>query len=410
MAFVEAVIGIEPSSVASSFTIVNTGVAIPAGATLRIGIGGTGYSAAAATGFSVSDNQNGSWTSLYSSGDQDQDGTHHYSLAVFQLVNSKAVAAGSLTITVDQTPGQSGTAAIADYLAGGPTSGTVYEVAADNPTNNSLTGNSVAQSITGATAGDYGTCFGVSYATGGSLTANSGTDVLDDIGASGGPPVLWLCTGTSLTTAGTNTFSVDVAGGASFMATWAAGYLPSGGSSPQTAAPTIQTLTPTSLSAKVVAAATVKPTIQQVTATSQAAKTVAGAAHVAPTAQQLPVTSDSVRIVVGGRSVALSAQTVPITSLAAAIAAAAIVRPTAGAVDVQSLSFGYRAGGVVVGPQIGSVPLTSLPGVWNNGSFGKPVSGPTQAAAIGSGTQAVPLVSGTQAVSTGDGATQAEPT
>lgn len=217
------------SSSSTSFTLTNTGVAIPAGALLFLGFAGSGFGAGAGTLTSVADNVNGSWiTPLYQSGSQ-HNGSDYWSLGVDHFPGSAGIAAGSLTVTVVQVPGQSPSAVILGYITGGKTSGTVIDVSADNPTNSSSP--DISQAIAGALAGDFGLYIGSSYATGGSITPVTGTTILATVGAGGGPPVLWVAYGTSLTSAGTNTYTVNLGGSASFMATWAAGYLP-GGSSP----------------------------------------------------------------------------------------------------------------------------------------------------------------------------------
>src|ERR1700733_5103669 len=92
-----------------SLSPVATSPSVGAGDDLFAVFGGQGYNGTASTITSISDNVNGTWTRVASSGAQSlsySGATWGASYSVFELLNSKAAPSG-LTVTVNGTAGQS---------------------------------------------------------------------------------------------------------------------------------------------------------------------------------------------------------------------------------------------------------------------------------------------------------------
>lgn len=100
-----------------SATITLSG-AVAAGDDLMLVVSGDGYIGAAATVTGVSDNVNGAWAPLVNDKSlAASDGTSYLSYSVWHRVNSKAATSG-LTVTVNETAGQTQAAAVVLDLAG----------------------------------------------------------------------------------------------------------------------------------------------------------------------------------------------------------------------------------------------------------------------------------------------------
>jgi hypothetical protein len=135
---------------------INLASAVNAGDDLFAVFGGQGYTGAASTVDSVSDNVNGAWTRVAWSGSH-ATGSNNASYSVFELLNAK-VAASGLTLTVNGTAGQSGASGVVIDTRGVASVATSsYQSALQNadttftgPTLNSVPANDVVLGLWGA--------------------------------------------------------------------------------------------------------------------------------------------------------------------------------------------------------------------------------------------------------------------
>ena len=149
----------------STITLPN---AVAAGDDLALVVSGQGYDGSAPSVSSVSDPVNGQWSALVNDKSQTTDSHRYLSYAVYQIAGAKAAPAG-LTVTVNQTAGQSAASAVLVDVTGGPS---VKATALSKALPSS--GQAIASPTVSAAAGDLAVgLFGV-YTAGETLANGSG--------------------------------------------------------------------------------------------------------------------------------------------------------------------------------------------------------------------------------------------
>lgn len=150
-AILQAIAGANPSLAFSK--------PVTPGSTLLVALAGYGYTAAAAVASAVSDSVNGGWPSptIYNSGSLTDGASHYYSLAVFDLLNTKG---GTPTIDLTATAGQSpSTLAICELATLGVDQSEGAQVTSD------ASGDVTCGTVSGVLAADWVLGFAGGYAS-----------------------------------------------------------------------------------------------------------------------------------------------------------------------------------------------------------------------------------------------------